>query len=50
MTEALAPLAHHDHALVVGGPGDVLDGTPDRVELILEDVLLVDGVPNPNLT
>ena len=35
--------------LVVAGPGQVLDGSGDWLELVLQDVLLVDGVPDPHL-
>ena len=35
--------------LVVAGPGQILDGPGDGLELVLEDVLLVDGVPDPHL-
>ena len=49
VTELLSALAHHHHPLVVVGPGEVLDGAGDGLELVLEDVLLVDGVPDPDL-
>ena len=35
--------------LVVAGPGQVLDGSGDGLELVLQDVLLVNGVPDPDL-
>ena len=35
--------------LVVAGPGQVLDGSGDGLELVLQDVLLVNGVPDPHL-
>ena len=35
--------------LIVAGPGQVLDWSGDRLELVLQDVLLVDGVPDPHL-
>ena len=36
--------------LIVNGPSQVLDRPRDGLELILEDVLLVDRVPDPDLT
>ena len=35
--------------LVVAGPGQVLDRSGDGLELVLQDVLLVNGVPDPHL-
>ena len=35
--------------MAVSGPGEVLDRTGDGLELVLEDVLLVHGVPDPDL-
>ena len=35
--------------LIVAGPGEVLDRSGDWLELVLQDVLLVDGVPDPHL-
>ena len=36
--------------LIVTGPRQVLDRSGDWLELVLQDVLLVDGVPDPHLT
>lgn len=47
--EALAALANHDDALAVSGPGDILDGSTDRLELVLQQVLLVHRVPDADL-
>ena len=49
VAELLSPLAHHHYPLIVSRPGEVLDWTGYRLELVLQDVLLVDGVPDPNL-
>ena len=35
--------------LIVAGPGQVLDRSGDWLELVLQYVLLVDGVPDPHL-
>ena len=35
--------------MIVAGPGQVLDRSRDWLELILKDVFLVDGVPDPDL-
>ena len=43
MTKLLTALANHDNPLVVTGPGRVLDWPGDGLELVLQDVLLVDG-------
>ena len=49
VAELLSSLSHHHHPLVITGPGQILDGAGDGLELVLEDVLLVDGVPDPDL-
>ena len=36
--------------LIVTGPRQVLDRSGDWLELVLQDVLLVDGVPDPHLS
>ena len=35
--------------LIITGPRQVLDWSGDGLELVLQDVLLVDGVPDPHL-
>lgn len=45
----LSAFTNGDHALVISTPRDVLDRTSDRLELILEDVFLVHGIPDANL-
>ena len=49
VSKLLPSLPHHHYPLIVAGPGQVLDGPRDGLELVLEDVLLVDRVPDPHL-
>lgn len=49
VTESLASLADHDNSLVVSRPRDILDRSTDRLELVLQQVLFVHGVPDSNL-
>ena len=44
--ELLAPVAHNEDTLAVPAPGDVADGAGDGVELDLQGVLLLGGVPD----
>ena len=46
VAELLPALAHHHDPLVVRRPGQVLDRSRDRLELVLQDVLLVHSVPD----
>ena len=46
VAELLPALAHHHDPLVVRRPGQVLDRSRDRLELVLQDVLLVHRVPD----
>jgi hypothetical protein len=49
MSSPFSALSHHNHALAVWGPGQILDGARERLDFNLEDMLLVDGVPDPDL-
>ena len=49
VTKLLTALANHNDPLIVTGPGEVLDWSGDGLVLVLQDVLLVDGVPDPDL-
>jgi len=42
--------ATNSNSLAIRRPGDVLDLATDRLVLVLQDVLLLGGVPNPELT
>lgn len=49
MTKTLSSLADSDNALIVGRPTDVLNRSGNRLEFILQQMLLVNGIPNTNL-
>ncbi len=49
MSEFFSPVAHHHNALVVRRPSQILDGSGDGLELVLEDVLAVDRIPDAHL-
>ncbi len=45
----LSPLPHHGDPLAVLGPGDVLDLPSEGLVLVLQQVLFLRGVPDPDL-
>ena len=47
---AFAAFPADRHPLTVRRPGQILDGTAERLEFILENVLLLRGVPDSNFT
>ena len=49
MSSPFSTLSHHNHALAVWGPGQILDRARERLDFNLEDMLLIDSVPDPDL-
>lgn len=50
MTETFASFTNDNDSLTVSRPRDVFNGSADRLELVLQQVLFVHRVPNANLS